>query len=155
MENLLALFTNYWATWTCGLIAGGLVFFGKHYIKLQREDAERRWKKSTTEICDNITKQLDKKIERNHSDFTSEDVRIHTEINTLNTSVDGLRVGILSIQGKQFKDFCRQLLKNDHKITLDEYEEFQETYDAYKALGGNHQGDILHDGVVEKFNKQL
>ena len=50
---------------------------------------------------------------------------------------------------------CEWLLSPDHVITVQEYEQFEEDYVAYKGLGGNHRGDALYKSVVEKFNKQL
>jgi len=54
-----------------------------------------------------------------------------------------------------FYDECRRLLDPNHVITLDEYEQFNKDYEAYKALGGNHRGDILYKSVVVKFEESL
>ena len=64
------------------------------------------------------------------------DEAIHQEI-------DGLRGGMLSIQGRNFKNDCHKLLKADHVIDLKEYEQLLADHIAYNKLGGNHEGDAL------------
>lgn len=84
-----------------------------------------------------------------------EDEKINKDIASIFVAIENLNVGILSIQGKQFRDMCEELLSPDHVITVQEFEQLEEDYAAYKGLGGNHRGDALHSSVVEKFNKQL
>ena len=84
-----------------------------------------------------------------------EDRKIKADIESIYLSLENVTTGILSIQGKQFRDMCEWLLSQEHYITVQEYEQFQEDYVAYKGLGGNHRGDALYKSVVEKFNKQL
>ncbi len=54
-----------------------------------------------------------------------------------------------------FKDKCRKLLKEDHVITLDEWEEVDAEHNIYNALGGNHNGDYLYQLVSEKVKNTL
>ena len=84
-----------------------------------------------------------------------EDRKIKADIEAMYLALDNNTKGLLSIQGKQFRDMCEWLLSQEHFITVSEYEQFQEDYVAYKGLGGNHRGDALYKSVVEKFNKQL
>ena len=101
---------------------------------------------------------MDKLIKEREEEVTllkDEDKRIRADIEALYLSLESNTKGILSIQGKQFRDMCEWLLSPDHVITVQEYEQFEEDYVAYKGLGGNHRGDALYKSVVEKFNKQL
>jgi hypothetical protein len=77
------------------------------------------------------------------------------ELNEIYQDVDILESGMLSLQGKQFRDLCEKLLETGYYITVDEYEEFETEYEVYKKLGGNHRGDALHDRVVDKVNAQI
>lgn len=69
--------------------------------------------------------------------------------------MEALNKGLLSIQGDKFKKQCRFLLRHDHIITLEEYEQCIADHDAYNGLGGNHSGDLLFDSVVEKFESHV
>ena len=59
------------------------------------------------------------------------------------------------MQSRMFFNECRRLLDANHEISLDEYEQFNKDYEAYKALGGNHRGDTLYRSVVAKFEASL
>ena len=69
--------------------------------------------------------------------------------------MEALSKGLLSIQGDKFKRQCRRLLREDHAILLEEYEQCIADHDAYNGLGGNHGGDLLFDSVVEKFEASV
>ena len=76
------------------------------------------------------------------------DEAIHTEI-------DSLRGGMLSIQGRNFKNDCHKLLKADHIIDLKEYEQLLADHIAYNKLGGNHEGDALFSMVEAKYKNTI
>ncbi len=76
------------------------------------------------------------------------DEAIHYEI-------DGLRGGMLSIQGRNFKNDCHKLLKADHVIDLKEYEQLLADHIAYNKLGGNHEGDALFSMVEAKYKNTI
>lgn len=76
------------------------------------------------------------------------DKAIHQEI-------DGLRGGMLSIQGRNFKNDCHKLLKADHVIDLKEYEQLLADHIAYNKLGGNHEGDALFSMVEAKYKNTI
>ena len=117
---------KYWVNWVCALVAGGVIFFAKHYIKIQKESLENKWKEKEKNMCGKIIENFDTKIQEVKSTSASEDLNLHQELDRIHKEVDTLEAGILSLQGKQFKDFCRGLLKKDHIITEEEYEEFEE-----------------------------
>lgn len=76
------------------------------------------------------------------------DEAIHSEI-------DSLRGGMLSIQGRNFKNDCHKLLKADHVIDLKEYEQLLADHIAYNKLGGNHEGDALFSMVEAKYKNTI
>lgn len=76
------------------------------------------------------------------------DKAIHEEI-------DGLRGGMLSIQGRNFKNDCHKLLRADHVIDLKEYEQLLADHIAYNKLGGNHEGDALFSMVEAKYKNTI
>lgn len=65
-----------------------------------------------------------------------------------------LKRGILSIQGKVFKEKCEALL-NAETITTQQYEDLLDDHEAYNGLGGNHRGDQLFDLVTKKYQAQV
>ena len=152
--EFLDIFTNYWLEWLFGVIALGIGLGVKHYAKIQK----RVW---NIEFDEKIEKCIHEEIEELEGEILevkeksyANDREMKVELETVSTGVDNLTTGILSVQGKQFRDFCIYLLDSNHKITVQEYEQFEEDYIVYKNLGGNHRGDSLHDRVVKKFDEQ-
>ena len=77
-----------------------------------------------------------------------EDEHIHEEI-------DSIKSGVLSIEGRAFKEDCRRLLDPAHIITLEEFEATQAEHIIYNKLGGNHEGDGLFQMVEKKYSHGL
>lgn len=152
---MLDIIIKYWVQWICALIAAGIAVFAKHYVNLQKKDLERKWLERENKAKNEVIDKLEKEVEEEAKKSTAADVKLSAEIESVSLSVENLEAGLLSLLGKQFREECIYLLESDHVITVQEYEEFEEDYYAYKGLGGNHRGDTLHDRVVEKFNKQL
>lgn len=153
--EVLEWIAKYWVNWACALIAGGVALFAKHYIKLQKKAMEDKWQDKEKNMCGKIVCKIEEEIKKVETASMEEDIKIHQELDEVHKDVDNMTHGILSIQGKQFKDFCEALLSPDHYITVDEYEEFESEYEVYKGLGGNHRGDALHDRVIDKIQAQM
>lgn len=169
--EILEWLGKYWLEWLCGLIATGALFFAKHYIKIQRQVNEEKWKDKEQNMCNKIISNFDEKIsgiktvsndkesqlyksvQTVQNNLDKSDKIIFDDLSNIHSEVNIIESGILSIQGKQFRDMCEDLLQQDY-ISVDEYEEFEEEYSVYKKLGGNHRGDALHERVVAKFDKQ-
>lgn len=66
-----------------------------------------------------------------------------------------IKQGLLSLQGRDFREECYRLLKENHVITLEEYEQVESDHAAYNALGGNHNGDHLYELVKHKVEGNL
>ncbi len=73
----------------------------------------------------------------------------------IHEEIDSLRGGMLSIQGRNFKNDCHKLLKADHVIDLKEYESLLADHIAYNKLGGNHEGDALFRMVEAKYKNTI
>ena len=169
--EILEWLGKYWLEWLCGLVATGALFFAKHYIKIQRQVNEEKWKDKEQNMCNKIISNFDEKIsevktlsnekesklyqsvQTVQDNLNKSDKIIYDDLSNIHGEVDIIESGILSIQGKQFRDMCEDLLQQD-QISVDEYQEFEEEYSVYKKLGGNHRGDALHERVVAKFDKQ-
>ena len=96
------------------------------------------------ECYDNLTNVVKDLEERS----IEEDKRIHHEI-------DIIKDGMLSVEGRAFRNECRRLLEEGHVITLNEYEAILAEHVTYNNLGGNHEGDGLFSMVQVKYQNQL
>ena len=152
---VLEWIAKYWINWACMLVAAGIAIFAKHYVKLQKQALEKKWQDKEKNMCGKIICTLEEQIQKVEIQSTEEDQRLHTELEEIHQDVDILESGMLSLQGRQFRDLCEKLLSTGYYITVDEYEEFETEYEVYKKLGGNHRGDALHDRVVDKVNAQI
>lgn len=153
--EVLEWIAKYWVNWLCMLVAGGIALFAKHYVKLQKQAMEDKWKDKEKNMCGKIICTLEEEIQKVETKSVEEDSKLHAELEHIHQEVEMMESGILSIQGKQFRDNCEKLLEHGHYITVDEYEEFEQEYEVYKGLGGNHRGDALHDRVVDKVQAQM
>lgn len=148
-------FLNYWLQWIFGIIATGIGLWARHYIKLERDSVNRTKAERMKEMRKEIVNELEEKMNKLEEKSDINDKKMTQEINNLKCAVENINTGLLSIQGKNFRESCLILLEPEHEITILEYEQFEEDYQAYKALKGNHKGDTLHDKVVIKFNEQI
>lgn len=153
--EVLEWIAKYWVNWLCMLVAGGIALFAKHYVKLQKKALEDKWADKEKTMCGKILCTLEEKITAVENQSKEEDSRIQRDLDHLHQEIDTIESGILSIQGKQFRDYCERLLEAGYYITVDEYEEFESEYEVYKGLGGNHRGDALHDRVIDKVQAQM
>lgn len=171
MDDVLQWIAQYWVSWLCALLAGGVVFFAKRYISMEKKAAEEKWKDKEMNMCGKIITNFDEKIEEVKDNSNQKEAKIYKEIDvmrkdlnekdnnicndltSIHNEVNTIENGILSIQGKQFREMCEELLEKDY-ISVEEYQEFEDEYAVYKSLGGNHRGDALHARVVAKCDKQ-
>lgn len=151
--DILQWIVQYWVNWVCALVAGGVVLFAKHYIKIQKESLEAKWQEKEKNMCGKIICTFENKLQKIKSSAEEEDNKIHKELDTIHSEINTIESGILSIQGKQFRELCEKLLQKE-RLTIEEYEDFEAEYDVYTGLGGNHKGDALHERVVKKYDAQ-
>lgn len=175
---------KYWIEFLLGLIVAGGGFFLKRYLKLERTERNRAQDEHYKKLTENIKeenaamiqalsekyKELDKEIDEKYDDVTAtvqealargreeskfDDAQLQNQITVVSGELNALKAGLLSIQGKEFRDNCRKLLEPEHIITIDEWEELDADHEAYNGLGGNHKGDNLFDLVKKKFENTL
>lgn len=154
--------TQYWIEVIFGLICAAIAYITRQgtakYKKLL--EAEKIAKKN--EFWDdvkNVIKQdhsdLEEKINQRTLESLDRYEKTCKQIEQTNENLSVLKQGMLSVQGKEFKEGCRALLDNNHDITLSEFEDISVEHNVYKHLGGNHDGDALFDLVKAKYEKSL
>ena len=141
---MLEIIAQYWLNFLLGLISGGLVLLCKKLWKMYQNEKNHQKTEEQKQFYQGIQDAIKQ---------GSEDAKHGDEI--LQKQIDIIMSGVLSIQGRAFKQECRTLLKDGHEITLEEWESIQEEHDIYNALGGNHDGDSLFKMVEHKAMKNL
>ena len=97
---VLEWIAKYWVNWLCMIVAGGVVWFAKHYVKLQRQALEARQQEKEKNMCGKIITTLEEKIQEVDSKSQKEDDILHKELDHIHGEIDNMESGILSIQGK-------------------------------------------------------
>ena len=152
---MVAFIVQYWLEFLFGLIAAGAGIAAKKCYSLYKnekihseEDKAEAFKKVIhEEVFDEIQKSRQLSDERYN--------RTTEHITGLEGELDILREGILSIQGRNFKEDCYKLLAEDHIITQSEWELIDVEHNVYNSLGGNHEGDRLYTDVETKYRNNL
>ena len=130
---MLEWLAKYWLEVVFGFILAGFGWGGRQLVHFQVKEMKNMLKETEERILaqrEDRDKQYDKKIEE-------------------------IRNGLLSVQGAGFKEKCHKLLSQDHQIDVEELENVTRDHDAYKGLGGNHEGDTLFSLVIEKAKKDI
>ena len=102
-----------------------------------------------------ITTKVQEAMLAGRDESKADDAYLQGQISEVSNELGFLKAGLLSIQGKEFRENCRKLLADDHEITLDEWEEIDADHEAYNGLGGNHKGDHLYELVKKKAERTL
>lgn len=141
---MLAAIQQYWFNFLMGLLSTGLIVFSKYMWNLYQKEKKHQNENSSQELREELKKMvIEITEEHRHQDQLLQD------------QIDIVKSGVLSIQGQHFMRKCRELLKEEHEITLDEFEAVQKDHTTYNSLGGNHNGDIIFEMVVEKAMNNL
>mgnify|MGYP003458818593 FL=1 len=183
-ETIGSIVLKYWVEFLLASVVGIVGFFGKRYLKLEKEDRKREQTEFFEKLAKNIQQEntnminslsnkyneLEHEVEGQYTEITTEvskamiagrdeskadDEVLQDQISNLSDEMRSLKKGLLSIQGKEFRANCRKLLEDGHEITLDEWEEIDADHEAYNGLGGNHKGDQLYSLVKKKAEKIL
>ncbi len=159
---MLDFIARYWLEVVLGLIASGLGFACKKIYALYIDEKNRKEAQNKAQIVEDVkvmmkecSMDLINKIEPREQELKEEDKRLHEQIDKLENGFDVLKEGILSLQGRNFRRDCRELLKEDHIITSVEYESIVHEHKVYNSLGGNHRGDALFQAVETKYKNSL
>ena len=179
LATIGSIVLKYWVELILGLIVAGGGFIIKRYLKLEKEERQREQKEYFDKMLDKIQKEnqqvlkhlekehdtmnqnsedrydeintkVDKALEAGREESKADDAVLEKEIVAVEKNIAALTAGVLSMQGKEFRNNCRKLLAEDHVITLDEWEELDKDHMAYNGLGGNHKGDHLFSLVKKK-----
>lgn len=179
LETIGSIVLKYWVELVLGLIVAGGGFLIKRYLRLEREERQREQKayfdkmlekiqsenqqvlkslekehdkmnQKSEDKYNEINTKVDEALEAGREESKSDDAVLEKEITVLEKNITALTAGVLSMQGKEFRNNCRKLLAEDHVITLDEWEELDKDHTAYNGLGGNHKGDHLFSLVKKK-----
>ena len=179
LETIRSIALKYWVELILGLIVTGGGFLIKRYLRLEKEERQREQKEyfdnvlkkiqsenqqvlkslekehdkmnqNSEDKYDEINTKVDQALEAGREESKSDDAVLEKEISALEKNITALTAGVLSMQGKEFRNNCRKLLAEDHVITLDEWEELDKDHTAYNGLGGNHKGDHLFSLVKKK-----
>lgn len=159
---MVEFIVQYWLQFLLGIIASGLTilctrlyYLWKKERKEQRRKVEDRIVSAVKVLIEDNDKEIMKIIRQEEIASAEADKIIESKMNQIQKDLAILTEGMLSIQGRQFKDDCRKLLKEDHIISLDEYENITHEYNVYKQLDGNHEGDSLFGLVQVKYQANL
>ena len=154
--------TQYWLEVLFGLICAAIAWFAKRTANKYKSLLELEKKNKKNEFWDEVKAEikndhitLEEKINQRTLESLDRYEKTCKQIEQTNENLDVLRQGMLSVQGKEFKEGCRKLLDSEHDITLSEYEDISVEHNVYKHLGGNHDGDSLFELVKAKYEKSL
>lgn len=132
---MLEFILKYWIE----VLFGAVIAIGGYMVKRTLKSYRQERLDEKNAFLESIKKEISAEFERSNNRETE----LAGEIKTL-------KAGLLSIQGRAFKNNCKRLLDPDHEISLEEYEEITKDHDAYNSLGGNHNGDELFILVRKK-----
>lgn len=135
------------ATVVAGAIVGAVVLVVKKPFAIYKEHKIQKENQAKDDFKNDIIEAISTKEK-------AENANLQSQIDEVKTAVKIITDGILSIQGRDFKKHCRELI-NKPIVTENEYLEICKDYDAYKALDGNGEGDILFADLKEKHKAQL
>lgn len=159
---MLEFIVKYWVQFAFGIVAMGLTGLCKYFYGLYKKEKSHQKTKEQQDFFDSIKTTISEEHKNTIQVIEAEkgvsivgDKILQEQIDVMKTDVATLKDGILSIQGRDFKQDCRFLLRPEHEITLDEYEQIQCDHEVYNSLGGNHKGDELFELVTTKFESGL
>ena len=127
--------------------------------KKKHEDRQEQMNKEIAkyikDILDDGQRSILKIIQEEEDKSKAADAAIREQIVAIQDNLTTLTEGMLSIQGRQFKEECRVLLQENHNITLAEFEHITNEHRIYNELHGNHEGDNLYNLVATKYKANL
>ena len=135
---------KYWLQVLFGLICAGVALFYKR-IKAWRAAYK---KKAAKELKDSIIKEVKDALNDMAARSDANDKAMREEM-------DVIKAGLLSVQGDAFKAKCRDALREDNTITIEQFEALEKEHTVYNGLGGNHTGDELFKLVKHKIENLL
>lgn len=135
------------ATTLATIIVGGIVMIIKKPFATYKENKIKKEEEKRQSFMNDIVQVVSTKENQ-------ENAKLQTQIDGLKEAVGTITAGVLSIQGREFKKHCRDLLDKPY-MTETEFVEITKDYKAYKAMDGNGEGDILYNDLKAKHDAQL
>lgn len=174
---------KWWLEFVLGGFGIGLSAVARHYWKLAKQvkikDNQDKKKAFKEELTSEVKSLIQEVRDQVHAEIESESTQVREEMAEYETndgqritslenradiledtltavanSLDAIKNGLLAVQGHEFRNKCRNLLRQD-TIQPEEYEQLESDHTAYNGLGGNHKGDSLFDQVKTKYYSQL
>ncbi|MCM1324365.1 MAG: hypothetical protein NC218_09395 [Acetobacter sp.] len=108
---MLEFIGKYWLEFLLGAIATGLSVACKKIYNLYKSEKNHQ----KTEEQKAFYKGLETLIEKSTEESRKGDEKLQQQINVM-------QGGILSLQGRTFKQECREFLRPDREFTLEEFE---------------------------------
>lgn len=130
---------QYWVEILFSALIGILSLWFKRYLKLEKQNQQREREEYKKLILDEVDKK---------------NCAYQQAASTIQQNLKQLKDGVLSFQGKMFKDDCHKFLEKD-ELSLEEFEELSKEHAAYNGLGGNHEGDILFGLAKRKVENEI
>ena len=159
---MIEMFVNYWLEFLLGLISSGLIALCTYLYKLYKTEKKKKQTEANQhlieevkEIIDENNRDIVKLIQKEEESSLNADKKAEAKMQEIQTNLTILTEGMLSIQGKQFKDECRAILESDEEIQLSIYQNLDNEHRIYNSLKGNHEGDELFRLVCMKYNAQF
>ena len=159
---MIDMIVNYWLEFLLGLISSGLIALCTYLYKLYKNEKKRKRSASDDRIINEVKtivqdhdRDIMKLIQKEELASQKADSVAEEKMRQIQANLTILTEGMLSIQGKQFKDECRALLADGHHITLAEYENASNEHRIYNSLKGNHEGDELFRLVGVKYHSEI
>ncbi len=159
---IIETIVKYWLQFALGIIASGLTGLCSYFYHLYkkekmatRAESEARFIKDVKDLISDNNRDIMKVIREEEIASEKSDEKINSQMEQIHQNLTILTEGMLSIQGRQFKDECRALLKDNHIITLQEFENLSNEHRIYNCLKGNHEGDSLFSLVKVKYEAGL
>ena len=135
---MIDFIVKYWLEFLFSIIAAGLGIFARHYYKLWQESQNLQKEKIRADILKEMQNENQKQFDK------------------LQSAIDQLMKFVLTVQGKQFRTDCKDLLTDTRSIiTYDQFDNLHTEYEIYTSLGGNGLGQELFRLVQEKYSNQI
>lgn len=154
-ESIVTILVKYWVEFLLGgIVTGGGLFF-RRYAQLSKAERDQKRRESQEKLQEAIKEDNQRMIDEVSKMSKEEDEKLQKQINKINKDVGNIMIATSSMQKNDFYEKCHYLLKPDHFITLDEWEDIKEYHKEYNAIGGNHRGDNYFELIQKKVEANL
>lgn len=119
------------------------------------QEQEQQILDKASEMIEAKAKKIIEIMDGKNRNLANEDGKIFERLDQQEKTLKTLTKGILSIQGRQFKEECKQAIEQTEPITLEQFSHIQNEHEVYNSLGGNHEGDMLYKLVEQKYLSQI